>query len=284
MGAFTYSDFLDDAVVPSVFESPANEFFSLDIFNDNLSSGTPSLFTDSASCSQSKFPNGNKMIPSTFPNNVLSTPSPQMPPLLRGPSPMLEPSMPNASSFFSSNTSQGQGMLRLNFKDVMDAVDNTRKTSTKPHSTSGNSGRKNTTTTTHRPVKSEKTSSDRVTTNIDKGDTVSSCSDATQAVRNPASSAKVDAQKSSPSGNISEEGETMKREDRVARYRLKRKTRTFAVKVRYHIRKLNAERRPRLKGRFVKAEELQQMSQAQVQRLMEPHHYPTSYMDALPYI
>ena len=152
--------------------------------------------------------------------------------------------------------------------------------STKPQS---NSGRKNT-SSAPRPVKSERTASDKVTSNLDKGDTISSGSDATQVVRNPASSAKVDAQKNSTSGSVSDEGETMKREDRVARYRLKRKTRTFAVKVRYQIRKLNAERRPRLKGRFVQAEELQQMSQAQVQRLMEPHHYPTSYMDALPYI
>ena len=36
--------------------------------------------------------------------------------------------MPNANNLFSSNTAQGPGMLRLNFKDVMDAVDNTRKT------------------------------------------------------------------------------------------------------------------------------------------------------------
>ncbi|EFJ36969.1 hypothetical protein SELMODRAFT_438000 [Selaginella moellendorffii] len=42
------------------------------------------------------------------------------------------------------------------------------------------------------------------------------------------------------------------REARVMRYREKRRTRLFSKKIRYEVRKLNAERRPRLKGRFVK--------------------------------
>ncbi|MED6132120.1 hypothetical protein PIB30_016333 [Stylosanthes scabra] len=42
------------------------------------------------------------------------------------------------------------------------------------------------------------------------------------------------------------------REARVSRYREKRRTRLFAKKIRYEVRKLNAEKRPRMKGRFVK--------------------------------
>ncbi|KAH7683453.1 GATA-4/5/6 transcription factors domain-containing protein, partial [Dioscorea alata] len=42
------------------------------------------------------------------------------------------------------------------------------------------------------------------------------------------------------------------REARVTRYREKRRTRLFAKKIRYEVRKLNAEKRPRMKGRFVK--------------------------------
>nr|GLL21943.1 zinc finger protein CONSTANS-LIKE 16 [Ipomoea trifida] len=42
------------------------------------------------------------------------------------------------------------------------------------------------------------------------------------------------------------------REARVSRYREKRRTRLFSKKIRYEVRKLNAEKRPRLKGRFVK--------------------------------
>ncbi|WVZ60253.1 hypothetical protein U9M48_010300 [Paspalum notatum var. saurae] len=42
------------------------------------------------------------------------------------------------------------------------------------------------------------------------------------------------------------------REARVSRYREKRRTRLFAKKIRYEVRKLNAEKRPRIKGRFVK--------------------------------
>jgi hypothetical protein len=42
------------------------------------------------------------------------------------------------------------------------------------------------------------------------------------------------------------------REARVSRYREKRRTRLFAKMIRYEVRKLNAEKRPRMKGRFVK--------------------------------
>ncbi|KAF8407816.1 hypothetical protein HHK36_006952 [Tetracentron sinense] len=42
------------------------------------------------------------------------------------------------------------------------------------------------------------------------------------------------------------------REARVSRYREKRRTRLFTKKIRYEVRKLNAEKRPRMKGRFVK--------------------------------
>lgn len=42
------------------------------------------------------------------------------------------------------------------------------------------------------------------------------------------------------------------RDARVMRYKEKRRTRLFSKKIRYEVRKLNAERRPRMKGRFVK--------------------------------
>uniref|UniRef100_A0A5B7CC91 Putative zinc finger protein CONSTANS-LIKE 16 n=1 Tax=Davidia involucrata TaxID=16924 RepID=A0A5B7CC91_DAVIN len=42
------------------------------------------------------------------------------------------------------------------------------------------------------------------------------------------------------------------REARVSRYREKRRNRLFSKKIRYEVRKLNAEKRPRMKGRFVK--------------------------------
>lgn len=42
------------------------------------------------------------------------------------------------------------------------------------------------------------------------------------------------------------------REARVSRYREKRRKRLFSKKIRYEVRKLNAEKRPRMKGRFVK--------------------------------
>ncbi|CAH9139909.1 unnamed protein product [Cuscuta epithymum] len=42
------------------------------------------------------------------------------------------------------------------------------------------------------------------------------------------------------------------RKERVWRYREKRRKRLFSKKIRYQVRKLNAEKRPRMKGRFVK--------------------------------
>ncbi|KAK4371120.1 hypothetical protein RND71_010595 [Anisodus tanguticus] len=42
------------------------------------------------------------------------------------------------------------------------------------------------------------------------------------------------------------------REARVLRYKEKRRTRLFSKKIRYEVRKLNAEKRPRMKGRFIK--------------------------------
>nr|XP_027124823.1 zinc finger protein CONSTANS-LIKE 16-like [Coffea arabica] len=51
-------------------------------------------------------------------------------------------------------------------------------------------------------------------------------------------------------GRVSSRDE--EREARVTRYREKRRTRLFSKKIRYEVRKLNAEKRPRMKGRFVK--------------------------------
>jgi hypothetical protein len=72
------------------------------------------------------------------------------------------------------------------------------------------------------------------------------------------------------------------REARVSRYREKRRTRLFAKKIRYEVRKLNAEKRPRMKGRFVKRSSLpplprpppppsQPQQQKQPPRAMMPH-------------
>lgn len=44
------------------------------------------------------------------------------------------------------------------------------------------------------------------------------------------------------------------KEARVWRYREKRRTRLFAKKIRYEVRKRNAEKRPRMKGRFVRVQ------------------------------
>jgi hypothetical protein len=46
------------------------------------------------------------------------------------------------------------------------------------------------------------------------------------------------------------------RAEALARYREKRANRTHAKKIRYHLRKVNADKRPRIKGRFVKKGEL----------------------------
>ncbi|KAI5063783.1 hypothetical protein GOP47_0020453 [Adiantum capillus-veneris] len=48
------------------------------------------------------------------------------------------------------------------------------------------------------------------------------------------------------------DGQPCARHARVLRYREKRRTRLFSKKIRYEVRKLNAERRPRMKGRFIK--------------------------------
>uniref|UniRef100_A0A803Q0U9 CCT domain-containing protein n=1 Tax=Cannabis sativa TaxID=3483 RepID=A0A803Q0U9_CANSA len=48
------------------------------------------------------------------------------------------------------------------------------------------------------------------------------------------------------------EEEKRRREASVLRYKEKRQTRLFSKKIRYQVRKLNADKRPRLKGRFVK--------------------------------
>ncbi|XP_073113039.1 zinc finger protein CONSTANS-LIKE 16-like [Elaeis guineensis] len=46
--------------------------------------------------------------------------------------------------------------------------------------------------------------------------------------------------------------ERERRKARILRYKEKRQSRLFSKKIRYEVRKLNAEKRPRLKGRFVK--------------------------------
>eukprot|EP00262_Sarcandra_glabra_P005179 TRINITY_DN16521_c0_g1_i1.p1 TRINITY_DN16521_c0_g1~~TRINITY_DN16521_c0_g1_i1.p1 ORF type:complete len:290 (-),score=27.23 TRINITY_DN16521_c0_g1_i1:649-1470(-) len=48
------------------------------------------------------------------------------------------------------------------------------------------------------------------------------------------------------------EGKMGEREARVMRYKEKRQSRLFSKRIRYEVRKLNAEKRPRMKGRFVK--------------------------------
>jgi hypothetical protein len=55
---------------------------------------------------------------------------------------------------------------------------------------------------------------------------------------------------------------TMTREERVARYREKRKRRTFEKTIRYESRKAYAEVRPRIKGRFATREEVIAMKAA----------------------
>jgi hypothetical protein len=52
--------------------------------------------------------------------------------------------------------------------------------------------------------------------------------------------------------NTNNEHAVMNRVARLERYKEKRRTRQFSKKIRYTVRKLNAERRPRVKGRFVK--------------------------------
>ncbi|KFK43009.1 hypothetical protein AALP_AA1G067400 [Arabis alpina] len=51
---------------------------------------------------------------------------------------------------------------------------------------------------------------------------------------------------------VMEEERNMRREASVLRYKEKRRSRLFTKKIRYQVRKLNADKRPRFKGRFVK--------------------------------
>ncbi|KAK9940870.1 hypothetical protein M0R45_017510 [Rubus argutus] len=51
---------------------------------------------------------------------------------------------------------------------------------------------------------------------------------------------------------VMEEERSTRREASVLRYKEKRQSRLFSKKIRYQVRKLNADKRPRLKGRFVK--------------------------------
>ncbi|GJN23554.1 hypothetical protein PR202_gb11214 [Eleusine coracana subsp. coracana] len=60
------------------------------------------------------------------------------------------------------------------------------------------------------------------------------------------------------------------REARVSRYREKRRTRLFAKKIRYEVRKLNAEKRPRMKGRFVKRTALPPLPRPPQTQQMKP--------------
>lgn len=57
-------------------------------------------------------------------------------------------------------------------------------------------------------------------------------------------------------GQVDEDGSMLSgsgvREASVLRYKEKRRMRLFSKKIRYQVRKLNAERRPRMKGRFVR--------------------------------
>ncbi|KAJ4973164.1 hypothetical protein NE237_006338 [Protea cynaroides] len=53
-------------------------------------------------------------------------------------------------------------------------------------------------------------------------------------------------------GNCMEGTKKGQRQARVLRYKQKRQSRLFSKRIRYEVRKLNAEKRPRMKGRFVK--------------------------------
>ena len=48
------------------------------------------------------------------------------------------------------------------------------------------------------------------------------------------------------------DGSELTRRERLERYKEKRRTRHFTKKIRYEVRKVNAEQRPRFKGRFIK--------------------------------
>lgn len=53
-------------------------------------------------------------------------------------------------------------------------------------------------------------------------------------------------------GNVNNSLKHGQREASVMRYKEKRQTRLYSKRIRYEVRKLNAEKRPRMKGRFVK--------------------------------
>ncbi|KAF8079891.1 hypothetical protein N665_0994s0016 [Sinapis alba] len=53
---------------------------------------------------------------------------------------------------------------------------------------------------------------------------------------------------------VMDEGRNTRREASVLRYKEKRQSRLFSKKIRYQVRKLNADKRPRFKGRFVRRE------------------------------
>jgi hypothetical protein len=63
------------------------------------------------------------------------------------------------------------------------------------------------------------------------------------------------------------DGENLTRKERVARYREKRKRRTFEKTIRYQSRKAYAEVRPRIKGRFATKEEVEAMKAAQTAQI-----------------
>ncbi|CAN1120811.1 Protein CHLOROPLAST IMPORT APPARATUS 2 [Linum perenne] len=57
---------------------------------------------------------------------------------------------------------------------------------------------------------------------------------------------------SNSNSNVKEGYCWKQREASVLRYKEKRQNILFSKRIRYQVRKLNAEKRPRLKGRFVK--------------------------------
>lgn len=59
------------------------------------------------------------------------------------------------------------------------------------------------------------------------------------------------------------EGFVRTRTEALARYRAKRARRSHTKIIRYHLRKVNADKRPRIKGRFVKKAELGKMAVAE---------------------
>lgn len=52
------------------------------------------------------------------------------------------------------------------------------------------------------------------------------------------------------------------RAEALERYRVKKARRAYTKRIRYQLRKINADKRPRIKGRFVKKEELDEYMRA----------------------